>query len=113
MLFQSYTSGRLVEFVHSSKGKASQDPLGEVEDANKYKCPQEAMDGDYNDESDIGDDPKYNDSDLEDDDDAANEDIDETTNCDSGYNTNEIEVIIIENMDTYYNTKIDEFKELV
>jgi hypothetical protein len=37
MLFQSYTSSRLAEFVHSSKGKASQDPLGEAEDTNKHK----------------------------------------------------------------------------
>jgi len=37
MLFQSYTGGRPAEFVHSSKGKASQDPLGEAEDANKHK----------------------------------------------------------------------------
>ncbi|KAH6674828.1 hypothetical protein B0J14DRAFT_22861 [Halenospora varia] len=28
LLFQSYTGGRPAEFVHSSKGKASEDPLG-------------------------------------------------------------------------------------
>jgi hypothetical protein len=37
MLFQSYTGGRLVEFVYSLKGKASQDPLGEAEEANEAK----------------------------------------------------------------------------
>ena len=34
MLFQSYIGGRLTEFVHSSNGKASQNPFGEAEDAN-------------------------------------------------------------------------------
>jgi hypothetical protein len=90
MLFQSYTGGRPAEFVHSSKGKASQDPLGEAEDANKCEPLQEATDGD--DESDIGDDPEYDDSDLEDDDDTADEDTDKTANRDSGYNTDEMEV---------------------
>jgi hypothetical protein len=33
MFFQSYTGSRLAEFVHPPKGKASQDPLGKVEDA--------------------------------------------------------------------------------
>jgi hypothetical protein len=32
MLFQSYTGGRPAEFVHSSKGIAGEDPLGEAED---------------------------------------------------------------------------------
>ena len=113
MLFQSYTGGRPAEFVYSSKGKASQDPLGDAEDANKCKRSQEATDGDYNDESDISDDPEYDDSDLEDDDDAADEDTNETADRDSGYSTDEMEVTMTENTDTCYNTKIDEFKELV
>jgi len=71
------------------------------------------MNRDYDNESDIGDDPKYDDSDLEDDDDAADKDTDKITNHDSGYNTNEMEVTMTENTDTCYNTKIDEFKELV
>jgi len=37
MLFQSYIGSRLAKFVYLSKGKASQDPLSEVEDANKRK----------------------------------------------------------------------------
>ena len=41
MLFLSYIGGRLTEFVYSSKGKASQDPLGEVEEANKAKQTQQ------------------------------------------------------------------------
>ncbi len=113
MLFQSYTGSRPAEFVYSSKGKASQDPLGEAEDANKCEPPQEATDGDYDDESDIGDDPEYDDSDLEDDDNATNEDTDETADHDSGYNTDEMEVTMTENMETCYNTKINEFKEPV
>ena len=39
MLFQAYTGGRPAEFVHASKGKASQDPLGEAE-ANKNERPR-------------------------------------------------------------------------
>jgi hypothetical protein len=39
MLFQAYTGGRPAEFVHASKGKASQDPLGEAE-VNKNKRPR-------------------------------------------------------------------------
>ena len=32
MLFQAYTGARPAEYVHASKGKASQDPLGEAEE---------------------------------------------------------------------------------
>jgi len=35
MLFLAYISGRPSEFIHSSKGKASQDPLGEAEEAEE------------------------------------------------------------------------------
>ena len=37
ILFLSYIGGRLAEFVYLSKGKASQDLLGEVEEVNKAK----------------------------------------------------------------------------
>jgi hypothetical protein len=86
MLFQSYTSGRPVEFVHSSKGKASQDPLGEAEDVNKREC-LEVTEEVYDDESDAGDGPEFDVDDLFDsddvfdsDDDAVDEDIDKVSN---------------------------------
>jgi hypothetical protein len=115
MLFQSYTGGRPAEFVHSSKGKASQDPLGEAEDANKCKRPQEATDGDYDDESDIGDDPEYDDDDLSEDDDAAadEEDIDETADRDSGYNTDEMEVTMTEPVQQNCDAELDELGEAI
>jgi hypothetical protein len=37
MLFLAYIGSRLVEFIHLLKGKASQDPLSEVEEVNKAK----------------------------------------------------------------------------
>ena len=117
MLFQSYTGGRPAEFVHSSKGKASQDPLGEAEDTNMCEHPQEATNEeatneDYDDDSDAGDGAEYDGGDLfEDDDDAADEDTDETSNRDSGYNTDEIEVTMTGDTDSCYTTEINEFKE--
>jgi hypothetical protein len=120
MLFQSYTGGRPAEFVHSSKGKASQDPLGEAEDTNKHKHPQEATDGDYDDESDIGDDLEYNNGDLSDDDDAADgDDTDETADRDSGYNTDEMEVTMTENTNNKElvqqdcDAELDKFREAI
>ena len=41
MLFQAYTGGRPAEFVHASKGKASQDPLGEAEERESNATRQE------------------------------------------------------------------------
>jgi hypothetical protein len=55
LLFQSYTGGRSAEFVHSSKGKASEDPLGEADEANEKKRCQEREDVD-NDEDSSADD---------------------------------------------------------
>jgi hypothetical protein len=112
ILFQSYTDSRPAEFVHLSKDKASQDLLGEAEDA-KCKPSQKAKDRDYDNESDIGDDPEYDDNDLEDDNDADDKDTDETADHNSGYNTDEIEVTMTENTDICYNTKIDKFREPV
>ena len=114
MLFQSYTGGRPAEFVHSSKGKASDDPLGKAEDTNKCEPPQEVIDGDYSDESDAGEGPDYDDGDLcEDDENAADEDTDETADRDSGYNTDVIEVTMTEHTDNCYMTEIDESTEPV
>ncbi|KFY11348.1 hypothetical protein V491_07246 [Pseudogymnoascus sp. VKM F-3775] len=37
MLIQAYTGGRPAEFVHASKGKASQDPLGAAEEGGSKR----------------------------------------------------------------------------
>ena len=115
LLFQSYTGGRPAEFVHSSKGKASEDPLGEVEETNKNTRAQERKDKDddkdsgvddcleFDDDSDAGDGPKYDDdlfdldsgdllfdSDCDSDDDGTTTDdkgTDETADRDSGYSS--------------------------
>jgi hypothetical protein len=72
------------------------------------------MSRDYNNKSNISNDPKYNNSNLsKDNDDATNNNINKTTNYNSSYNIDEIEVTIIENSDAYYNTKINKFRELV
>ena len=62
-LFQAYTGGRPAEFVHGSKNAASQDPLGEEEEAPELEHPQPSIqlnqaDGDcsdYEDDSEAGD----------------------------------------------------------
>jgi len=114
MLFQSYTGGRPAEFVHSSKGKASQDPLGEAEDANKRERPREATDEDYDDESDAGDGPEYDEADLFDnDDDTVDEDRDESADHDSGYSSAGTDVTTTEGTDDCYTTEVDESGELV
>jgi len=67
------------------------------------------MHRDYNNDSDAGGCPKYNDTDFFDDDDnAAKEDLDIRVDYNSNYNTNEIEVDIIEDTDNCYITKIDD-----
>ena len=58
MLFNAYTGGRPAEFVHASRGKASQDPLGEA-DKNRKRERAETMEEDYDDESDTGDSPGH------------------------------------------------------
>jgi hypothetical protein len=76
LLFQSYTSGRLAEFVHSSKGEASKDSLGEAKEISKKEEAQNKADKEldnsdnasggleYDDNSDAGDDSKYDGDDL-------------------------------------------------
>jgi hypothetical protein len=77
MLFQAYTGGRPAEFVHASKGKASQDPLGEVEERERQQqhergdedhgqagITDDGVDSDYDDDSDAGNDPEFDDDDI-------------------------------------------------
>jgi hypothetical protein len=124
MLFQSYTGSRLAEFVHSSKGKASQDPLGEAEDVNKCEPSRETAYNNYNNNSDANDRPKYNDNSnasnsleyddnclFEDDDNAANKDTDENSYLDSGYGSDRTNVTITEDTANYYTAKVDKIRE--
>jgi hypothetical protein len=126
MLFLAYTGGRPAEFVHSSKGKASQDPLGEAEEANKAKQTQQSAGKDYNreddiddsldydDDSDAGDGPEFDVDDLFDSDDEAEEEIDEDAGYDSGYGTTEeTDVTMTEDVDDCYTAEVDESGEPV
>jgi hypothetical protein len=132
MLFQAYTGGRPAEFVHSSKGKASEDPLGEREETSKKAPPRKAAHCDYDDDSDadVDDEPECdNDSDADDDpgsdddvlfdseddgsDDGtanegtANEGTDLHGCLDSGYNSDGTDVTMTEDTDKRYTTELD------
>ena len=122
MLFQSYTGGRPAEFVHASKGKASQDPLGEAEAIYEDEHPQEAVNNNYDDDSDAGDGPECDNTDDDlfdddqdsldsDDDNTAEEDTDRSVDRDSGYNSDGTDVTMTEDTDTCYTTEVGEFGE--
>ena len=121
MHFQAYTGGRPAEFVHSSKGKANQDPLGDAEKANKTKQAQERAGKDYNKKDDINDGLDYDDDSnasdspefdgdlFDDDNDTVDEDTDE--DADSGYGTGETDVTMIKDADDRYAAELDESGE--
>lgn len=114
MLFLSYTGARPAEFVYLSKGKASQDSLGKAEDTNKFEILQEATEEDYNNKSNAGNNPEYNNSDcFEDNNNTADDNIDKTADCNSSYNIDKTEVTITEDTDNCYKTKTGEFGEPV
>lgn len=99
-----------------SKGKASQDPLGEAEDANKGRHSQEATEEDYDNESDASDGPEFDVDDLFDSDDESNvatldEGIDEDAGYDSGYGTEERDVTMTDDTDDYSTAAVDELGE--
>jgi hypothetical protein len=130
LLFQSYTGGRPAEFVHSSKGKASEDPLGEAEETNKNQRIQERKNVDddeedntddgleFDDDSDAGDGPEYENDLLFDsdddataaaDDDAATDDegTEATADRDSGYNSDRTDVTMTEDTDDCFTVEVD------
>jgi hypothetical protein len=138
MLFQAYTGSRPAEFVHSSKGKASEDSLGEREETNENSHPQKAVYCDYDDNSDTGDnsdadeEPEYDgdsntgDGSGSDDDvlfdseddgsddggaDEDDEDMDEHGGSDSSYASNGTDVTMTEDTDKCYTTELDESGE--
>jgi hypothetical protein len=128
LLFQSYTGGRPAEFVYSSKGKTSEDPLGEAKETSKNKRPRgkrnkhdnKSINADdsleYNDNSDTSDSPKYddnlffdsNDNKTADEDNMFDESTDESADRDSGYNSNRADIIMTEDTDDYYLIEVDE-----
>jgi hypothetical protein len=76
MLFQAYTGGRPAEFVHSSKGKASEDPLGERKGISKSAHPRKAAHCDYDDDSDADpDEPECDDNSDAGDDAGSGDDV--------------------------------------
>src|SRR4051812_13179601 len=107
MFFKAYTGGRPAEFVHSSKGKASQDPLGDEEEADKAQQAREIPgrnnnDGtlDFDDDSDAGNGPRFDDDgDIDCRFDSDEDDVDEDTDAfdyDSGYGTEETDATMTE-----------------
>jgi hypothetical protein len=123
ILFQAYTSGRPAEFVHSSKGKTSEDPLGEREETNKNSHPRKVhCDADdepeYDGDSDASNGLGFDDNVLFDFDDdrnnnnnSANKTMDEHGCPDSGYNNDGTDITMTENTDKYYTTEIDESRK--
>lgn len=108
MLFQAYTGGRPAEFVHASKGKASQDPLGKAEHANNRRRPREAQNEDYDDESNVSDSSEFVDEDLFDDDKENDDDGD-----DDGYNSDGTDASMTEDTDNRDTAMVDESGEAV
>jgi hypothetical protein len=114
MLFQAYTGGRPAEFVHTSKGKACQDPLGEAEEAKNKRPPKRGYENDglqYDDDSEAGDGPDYDDDidyddeggdNAVDDVDLSGRDADESADHDSGYNSDETDTPMTEGSDDCY-----------
>lgn len=115
MLFQSYTGGRPAEFVHSSKGKATQDPLGETEEANKNEDYRKTACNSDDDDSDTGDSPEYDDNDLLDYDDDMSVDgkTDDNGDPDSDYNSDKVDITMKEDTTNGYTTGVDEVQEPV
>jgi hypothetical protein len=101
--------------VSSSKRKASQDPLGEAEEAKKRER-GEAAEEDYDDENDAGDGPEFDVDDLfdsDEDENAVNKDIDKDSSYDSGYSTKERDVTITEDIDDCCTAEVDGLGEPV
>lgn len=116
ILFNAYTGGRPAEFTHASKGKASQDPLGEADETSKCKRTQKPTEKDYDDDSDAFDGP--------DDDECDVVDHDDKDTSDSGYCTEDAKILTREdNRDVVSDsvqlpeqpsdeTELDEFGEV-
>ena len=114
--FNAYTGGRPAEFTHASKGKASQDPLGQADETSKCKRTQKPMEKEYDDESDAGDGPDDEEYDVF--------DHDDQDSSDSGYCTEDAKILTCEDKRDVVNdcgqlpeqpsdaTEFDEFGEV-
>ncbi|KAF4633187.1 hypothetical protein G7Y89_g4931 [Cudoniella acicularis] len=114
MLFQAYTSSRPAKIVHSSKGKASQDPLGDIEEPCKAERAREEAGQDYNKENDVddsldydddsetGDSPELDGDFFDSDDDAVDNETYEDAGSDSSYRTEETNAATAEDADNHY-----------
>jgi hypothetical protein len=127
MLFQAYTGGRPAEFVHASKGKASQDPLGDAEEAESNRRDQKGsparttgkrVDFDFDDDSDADIGPEFDDdtsacSDQDEEQSAAEGDASSnkaayaSIDSDSGYNSDGTDVSMKEYDDEPARQKCD------
>jgi hypothetical protein len=122
MLFQSYTAGRPAEFVHSPKGKASQGPPWRSRRCQQTRTPRETEYNNYDNDSDAGDGPEYEDDGLfdcddersvEDDDNAADKEMYENGGPNSGYSSNGTSATMTEDTPNYYTAEVDEIGEPV
>ncbi|KAH8586626.1 hypothetical protein B0O99DRAFT_602324 [Bisporella sp. PMI_857] len=132
LLFQFYTGGRPAEFVYSSKGKASEDPLKEVEETKnrqlqerKKKHNGKSANADdsleYDDNSAASDGFESNNDFLfdSDNDETADKDdffhkgTDRKAGHDSGYSSGETDVIITENTNDCYPVEVNGAERLV
>jgi hypothetical protein len=120
MLFNAYTGGRPAEFVHASRGKASQDPLGEADKSSKLNCLPETTGKDYDDESDTGDGPRHDgDGFLDDDDpgfanyDPSDENMNMEASNDSGYCSDETDSLMNEDNCPSVDVDIDDSRQLI
>jgi hypothetical protein len=102
MLFQSYTGGRPAEFVHLSKGKAGEDPLGEAE-TDKDMRPPESTHHDCDDKSDAEDAEDVDGSKY----DKLDDDIDYRGDPDSGYGTDGTDTGMVEDTNDGRTIEID------
>lgn len=117
MLFQAYTGGRPAEFVHSSRGKAGDDPLDEREETTTDERVLEVAqpgyndDGDADDNSDAVDGTEFDNEVLFDSDEEEDDDMDERCGEDSGYASDNADVTIAEDTDKCRPTKLYESEE--
>jgi hypothetical protein len=120
-----------VEFIYLLKGKASKDPLSEREETSKSIRPWKAVyyNSDNNSNTNTDNKPEYNNNsntsnntgsdnnilfdskDNRSNNSTADKNIDRYSCLDSGYNSNRTDITIIEDIDKYYTTELNEYKQ--
>jgi hypothetical protein len=118
--------GRPAEFIYSSKGKASKDPLREVEEIIEYRRPGKRGDIyntkgadtnnslEYNNNSNTSSSPKYNNilfdsnnNETTDENGLSNKGTNESAGRNSGYSSNGTDITIIEDTNNYYPVEVN------